>query len=131
MFRRLCKILKALRLRGLYVIADGSDNSVTLSRRLYRLLGVEKLERAKVFVFRVSSDGSYGFTLNPAFADSTQVSDIMYNSKYRCIGFESLCPTVNRILYDYGLPSGHKYKFTVEPVRAGAFTYYKILKGHD
>lgn len=100
--------------RSLYVVADASDNSITLSRALFDLMDVMSLDEAKVFVFRlcnaatedVEHTGSiYAFILNPGFAQPTQCADIQYNGKHRTIGFECLCPTVNRIFYEYGLPA--------------------------
>lgn len=94
--------------RRYHVVLDGTDNSVTLSKGLYHHIS-GNLRQGKVFVF--SSVAGYGFTLNIPDVP-TQVSDIQYNGKYGTIGFESLCPTVNKILYDYGLPLG-KYRLSV------------------
>lgn len=116
----------------LYVIADPADNSITLSRRLFRHMDVMKLDVAKVYVFKLSQTGdkgiTYAFALNPPVGQSTQMSDIQYNAKHRTIGFESLCPTVNRIFYDYGLPSDAKIKLSVEPRSVNNITYYEILR---
>jgi hypothetical protein len=132
---------KWYRHRSLYVIADPADNSITLSRALFDLMDVMSQEQAKVFMFRVG-DGSagakpYAFSLNPDIKQPTQLCDIQYNSKHRCIGFETLCPTVSRILYDYALPTC-KMKLSVEPAVVTctdepnkSITYYKILPPHD
>jgi len=128
--------------RSLYVIADPSDNSVTLSRALFDHMDVMNQEQAKVFMFSVgdgsAGTGIYAFTLNPDIQQPTCLADIQYNSKHRSIGFESLCPTVNRIFYDYGIPYDHPVKLSVEtatvPVGSAdgkPFTYYKILRPHD
>jgi len=132
--------------RSLYVIADPADNSVTLSRALFEHMDVMNQEQAKVFMFhlcnvvtenKVQSGALYAFTLNPDIQQPTQLCDIQYNSKYRTIGFETLCPTVNRILYDYGLPNC-KTKLTVEPFTVpvdspdkGSMTIYLILSPYD
>jgi hypothetical protein len=135
--------------RSLYVIADPADNSVTLSRALFEHMDVmrstsgrsqgENKEQAKVFMFSVgdgsAGTGIYAFTLNPDIEQPTCLADIQYNSKHRSIGFESLCPTVNRIFYDYGLPYDRPVKLSVEPAtipwQGKTFTYYKILRPHD
>lgn len=66
-----------------------------------------------MFVFHIPAWDTYGFTVNPALEQETQLADIQYNEKYKTIGFESLCPTVSRILYDYGMPYELKLKLTV------------------
>lgn len=128
--------------RSLYVIADPADNSVTLSRALFEHMDVMNQEQAKVFVFRLFVASRhcrvYAFTLNPDIQHPTCLADIQYNSKHRSIGFESLCPTVNRIFYDYGLPYDRPVKLSVEPAtvpcgspQGKTFTYYKLLRPHD
>jgi len=116
--------------RSFYVIADATDNSVTLSRSLFRHMGGMDLEQAKVFAFRVPSGKDswvYAFTVNPEFEEPTQLADIQYNSKYRSVGFECLNPSVNRIFYDYGLPPLTRVKLAVAVRTAGNVTYYAIL----
>lgn len=131
--------------RSLFVILDPSDNSVTLSKGLFDYMDVMSLDVAKVFVFHLcntateepkQSGAIYAFMLNPKLEQETQLADIQYNSKHRTIGFECLCPTVNRILYDYGLSANAKVKLSVEPHLSYredpvditvAFTYYIIL----
>ncbi len=139
----LMRVWRWYRQRSLYVIMDPRDNSVTLSRGLFDLMDVMNQEEAKVFMFSCTEESPsgitkiyYAFCLNPQLSEPTQLCDIQYNSKYRSIGFETLCPTVNRILYDYGLPT-HKVKLSVEPaetqpdVDGNRITFYKILYAHD
>lgn len=127
--------------RSLYVILDATDNSVTLSNGLFDHMGVMNQDVAKVFVFHLcnavsedlkQSGAIYAFMLNPQLEQETQLADIQYNSKYRTIGFETLCPTVNRIFYDYGLPVNGRAKLSVEPstVVNTSQTYYIILPPH-
>lgn len=121
----------------LYVIADSTDNSVTFSRDLFRMLDVMDEAEAKVFVFKLSNvcgaplhdryGMRYAFTVNYPFSQETQVADIQYNPKHRCIGFECLCPTVNQIFYDYGLPAMSKAKLSVIPDRRETMKYYVIM----
>lgn len=120
----LARIWRWYRHRALYVIADPRDNSVTLSRLLFEHMGVMEKEEAKVFVFKLCNavvDNSkkngaiYAFALNPPCGEQpTQLCDIQYNSKHRTIGFETLCPSVNRIFYDYDLPCDAPVKLSVE-----------------
>lgn len=115
-----------------YVIADARDNSITFSKLLAKQLDIDGLQEAKVYVFEIKDpknpEKRYGFCLNPQFKQETQLADIMYNSKYKCVGFECLVPTVNRIFYDYGLPSGCKCKLSVKKHIAIATTYYEICR---
>lgn len=120
--------------RVLYIIADPADNSITLSKHLFRHMRVMQQSQAKVFVFSYkekTGEKSYGFVLNPPGLTDTQLADIQFNSKHKTVGFESLCPSVNRIFYDYRLPD-RKVKLSVEPHTIGApstkFIYYKILR---
>lgn len=97
----------------LYVIADPADNSVTLSKALFQHIrsNAHEGDEARVFVFKVAQ--SYGFMANPGIEQPTQMCDIQFNDKYRCIGFETLCPSVGQILYDYGLPADGRIKLSV------------------
>ena len=116
-----------------YVIADPADNSVTLSKALFLRIrnNAGEGEAARVFVFRITEDGSFGFAVNPKMEHPTQWCAIQYNGKYRCIGFETLCPSVGRILYDYGLPADTRVKLSVSVQRAAGMTYYRIEKPHN
>ena len=111
----------SLRYHHYYVIADCSDNSITFSRKLYRHIELSSHceDTAKVFVFHIPAWGTYGFTVNPVLDRKTQLADIQYNEKYKTIGFESLCPSVNRIFCDYGFPCDFKMKLTVTVHRLG------------
>ena len=125
----------------LYVIADATDNSVTFSRHLFKL--IEEFmgeEKAKVYVTQlVNYEGRskgivYAFCVNPPIDQDTQLADIQYNSKYHCVGFESLCPTVARICYDYEIPAMQRVKLSVAPCQlANGMNYYAILPpvSHD
>ena len=115
--------------REYYVVADPRDNSVTLSRDFVRRLKLGSAGAAKVMVVRVSDTGEYAFVLNPDVGDGTALADLQYNAKENCIGFESLVPTVNRILYDYGLGAGAAVRLDVSICRsAGGMCYYKMLR---
>lgn len=115
--------------RSLYVIADATDNSITLSKRLFHKMGVMELDVAKVYVFSIPLSKTYAFILNPPFDKPTQLCDIQYNSKHRCVGFETLCPTVNRIFYDYRLPHDRRCKLSVKLRKTvEGVVYYEICR---
>lgn len=114
----------------LYVILDPADNSVTLSKKLFSHIRnyADTADKAVVFVFRVSDSGLFAFMLNPNIEKPTQICDIQYNEKYKCIGFETLNPSVGRILYDYSLPAESKCKLSVSVKETNNKLYYQIEK---
>lgn len=105
--RKISAWLKRIRFFRLYVIADPNDNSITFSKGLWQHImhNAPRKESAKVFVFSVPASATFGFIINPLFDRETQIADIQYNEKYRTIGFESLCPSVNLIFNRYRLPA--------------------------
>lgn len=110
-----------------YVIADPADNSVTLSRHLFAHIRKGTGGGTSVFVFRIPHYNTFGFMPNPGIDGPTQLCQIQYNGKYRCIGFETLCPSVGRILYDYGLPALRPVKLSVSIRRTPqGKVYYQI-----
>ena len=113
--------------RRMYVTADPDDSSLTFSKSLCRHLRLDEQEEAKVFVFRITEDGTFGFVLNPVLEQETQLADVQYNDKYNCIGIETLNPTVSRIYYDYRLPM-KVLKLPVEVCETNGMTYYKMHK---
>ena len=112
------KLINKWRSLRYYVIADPSDNSVTLSKSLFFHMKKDA-ERSgsdgspSVFVFRIPQGGTFGFMLSPEISEPTQLCQIQYNGKYRCIGFETLCPSVGRIFFEYGLPALRPVKLSV------------------
>lgn len=121
MLKRFLLWWRSLRYHRYYVIADCSDNSITFSRKLYKHIELSSKceDAAKVFVFHIPAWNTYGFAVKPILDRETQLADIQYNEKYKTIGFESLCPSVNRIFCDYGLPCDFKMKLTVTVHRLG------------
>ena len=115
-----------------YVIADARDNSLTFSKELCRELDVFNLEDSRMMVLSLAGDGPrrYAFMpVPPDFKERTQLATIQYNSKYRCIGIESLVPTVNRIFYDYGIPANCKCRLSVRRQETGnGLAYFEILR---
>jgi hypothetical protein len=127
-FKKVKKWWQSLRY---YVIADPADNSVTLSKALFNHIKDNAFEddEARVFVFKVTDGDSYGFMSNPCIEQPTQMCDIQYNDKYRCIGFETLCPSVGHIFYDYGLNATQRVKLSVSVCRTGqGKIYYQFEK---
>lgn len=98
----------------LYVILDPADNSITLSKALFKHMvnKAQKNDDARVFVFSTNT-GHFGFMAKPEIDQSTQMCEIQYNDKYRCIGFETLCPSVGRIFYEYGIDANKRIKLSV------------------
>jgi hypothetical protein len=104
-----------------YVTVDGTDNSVTFSPQLVRLICRDNYgEIAGATAFSFIERGSrdvYSFAINaPVTAQCAGVSAVQYNSRHHCVGFASLCPTVNRVLYDYDL-HGRRAKLYVRRTR--------------
>lgn len=117
--------------RRLFVVVDIRDNSVTLSRRLFRHMHKTSpmTDAAKIFVFLIPATGCYGFTTNPVLRQQTQLADLQYNTRHKCIGFETLNPTVAKILYDYGIPgTTAPVKLSVTIHHLNTLIYYQIEK---
>jgi hypothetical protein len=126
-FRKLIKWWQSL---WYYVIADPTDNSITLSKKLFFhiMKNANDKNETKVFVFRELGSDDYGFMINPNFDQPTQLCEIQYNEKYHCIGFETLCPSVGQIFYSYGLPAYKKVKMSVSIRRTIADKVYYIIE---
>lgn len=124
------KLIKYWQSLRFYLIADPADNSITLSRALFNHMRNNALggDTARVFVFRIAGSDCYGFMVNPDISQPSQFCDIQYNDKYKCIGFESLCPSVGKILYDYNLNAHKSVKLSVSVMKTQGKTFYKIDK---
>ncbi len=131
------KLWQRLTARHMYVIADPSDSSLTMSKALFNwvLSHSEGLEKAYVKMGAAGrgerADFEYVFVVNPEGRENLgQVEEIQYNPKYKCVGFETLQPTVARIFYDYGLPARGKVKLSVrmETSGEGGVTYFVICR---
>ena len=113
-----------------YVLLDPADNSVTLSRALFREMqkSANPGDPARVFVFAVPEKHSFGFMLNPPIDQPTQLCDIQFNDRYHCVGFETLCPSVGRIYYDLGLPTHAPCRLSVERATTpDGHAYYLLI----
>lgn len=113
----------------MYIIADATDNSITFSKRLFNDLNVMNQDAAKVYTFYIPQSKCYGFILNPAIEQETQLADVQYNEKNKCVGYECLVPTVNRIFFDYGLPADIRCKLSVRIRKTdNGVKYYQICR---
>ena len=117
--------------RKRFVTLDGRDNSIVLSQSLRNHMQDFRYgEENTAFVFKVSGKNLYAFQLNPEgerYKDQ-QINHILLNVKKKIIGFESLQPTVNRILYDYGLPCDKKILLSINIIHKNGETYYVMMK---
>lgn len=114
-----------------YAILDPADNSVTLSKALFQHMA-KGGGNASVFVFYEPKDAAYGFMINPNIEQQTQLCTIQYNDKYKCIGFETLNPSVGRILYDYNLPHDKKVRISVLPKTIlSNINYYQFCRPNE
>ena len=69
-FKKVKKWWQSLRY---YVIADPADNSVTLSKALFNHIKNEAFgsDEARVFVFKITDSGCFGFMTNPSIEQPT------------------------------------------------------------
>lgn len=118
--------------RRYYVMADPNDNSITLSKALLGHLqsSAHEGEAARVFVFRLTHNGTYAFMTNPPIEQPTQMCDIQYNEQYKCVGFETLCPSVGKIFYDYGIDATKPIKLSVSIHESIGKNYYQLDKAY-
>ena len=112
-------------------MADATDSSVTLSEELLMLLRSRGTQlKPLVFVFFIPATRRYAFMLNPDIDRPTQLAELQCNSKFGTVGFETLCPTVSRILYDYGI-SALRCRLAVTPRKLpDGRHYYQIERPH-
>ena len=112
-------IFRFLRQLRCFVDADPVDNSVTFSKGLYRRLHLLACkEEPKAYVTQLTDTREYAFIINPkGLPEDTPMGKIQVNTKYHTVGFESLVPTVNRILYEYKLPCDRPVRLSVRTRR--------------
>lgn len=107
---------------------DSRDNSITFSKGLSTVIDAFSLNEAKVLTFSIPERDTYAFTINPKLDENTQLADIMYNAKYKSVGYECLVPTVNAILYKYGFPFPSRVRIDVRRTRIGDNVVYEFKK---
>ena len=84
--------------------------------------------RGKVMMFWEPESECYGFVVSPKLSKETQLADVQFNTKYGTVGFESLVPTVARVLYDYGIDAD-RVKLSVTEQMSGDMKWYRIERG--
>lgn len=73
------KIINWFKLRRhFYIIADASDNSMTINQELYKAMDVENAEDIRIFVFRV--EDSFGFIINSEETKMIMPTTLPYNT---------------------------------------------------
>ena len=90
-----------------HIVADPTDNSITFSERLFRYIQqhATSATAAQAYVFRIPKRNTYAFVISPETEQELwPLCNIQVSDEYHTVGFESICPTVNRICYEYGLP---------------------------
>lgn len=117
--------------RDLYVDLDPDDSSITLSKKLFQKMGVMEQKKAKVMVFIIAQackQPIYAFELNPPLPkdSETPVAEVQFNTRHHCVGFETLVPTVAKILYDYMLPN-HPVRLMVRPRQIDGRTIWLMM----
>lgn len=128
-------LAQSWRYRHFFVILDPNDSSVTLSRELFRHIKKSAPDpdiQPRAFMFSELNSGIYGFAINPSFDQPVQMADIQYNSRHRCIGFETLNPTVAKIFFDYKINCyDAPCKLSVTVQSTPNLTYYQIRPPHE
>lgn len=110
------------------VLVDGNDNSVTLSSALVKKAGVWNKDIEGAIIVRLSDTGEFAIVFKEKGDPRIpKAYPLQYNALHRCIGFESLTPMVNRILFNYGKLIMTKQEFRVKRVKANV-DYYKICR---
>lgn len=113
-----------------FIVVDPADNSVTLSKALFAHIRKNALgeDKAQVFVFQASDTKQFSFMVNPQIDKPTQLCEIQYNDKHKCIGFETLNPSVGKMLYEYAMPHDAICKLSVSLRKSGEKFFYQIDK---
>lgn len=125
------RLLQFLLPRRYYIIADTADDSITLSRALYRHIlshfHTPHTDQLRAFVFSIPHRHTFGFVINHQHDRPTIEAPILYNAKFKTIGFQSTCPSVNRIFYDYRIQDHLKVKLTIKILHLpNGIPYYEI-----
>lgn len=120
--------IKLISIVPMYAVLDGEDQSVTLSKRLYRsmcILGL--MDNNRVYVFKVGE--RYAFTVNPKQfgEEETNLYTVQYNPQYKTIGFCPTTPSVVRILVESGKPYNYHGKIRVKACYAKGIIYFKFI----
>lgn len=127
-----CRNIQGFLHRKNFVVLDGRANSVTLSQSIYNhIMQIERRD-SSIFVFRISSRGTYGFCLREDWEElrksQTIFCPLQYNQEHKKIGFRSERPSVTAILDDYNLPFNKMVRLTCIPRKdKNGEAYYEII----
>lgn len=129
--KAITELIKNWKYRNLYVDLDPADTSITLSKELFQKMGVMDSKEAKVMVFIIAQaceQPIYAFELNPPLPKGSEapVAEIQFNTMHHCVGFETLVPTVAKILYDYMMPNQH-VRLRVRPRQIDGRTIWMMM----
>lgn len=131
MFHKLTNFWRNIRFANCFIIADPRDNSISFSRALFRNISknYKDTSNAKAIIVNLGLPQSFGIVINPAVSSNVAVADIQYNNKFRTIGFESLSPSVNALLYHLGIIDiSTPVRLSVIPASCGrSQLFYKII----
>lgn len=128
-----CRNIQGFLHRKNFVVLDGRTNSVTLSQGIYNhIMQIERTD-SSIFVFRISSRGTYGFCLREDWEElrkaHTYFCPLQYNQEHKKIGFRSEHPSVTAILDDYNLPLEKMVRLTCIPRKnKNGEPYYEIIR---
>ena len=128
-----CRNIQGFLHRKNFVVLDGRANSVTLSQSIYNhIMQIERID-SSIFVFRISSRGTYGFCLREDWEElrksQTIFCPLQYNQEHKKIGFRSERPSVTAILDDYNLPLNKMVRLTCIPRKnKNGEPYYEIIR---
>lgn len=128
-----CRNIQGFLHRKNFVVLDGRANSVTLSQGSYNHIMQIERKDSSIFVFRISSRGTYGFCLREDWEElrkaQTFFSPLQYNQEHKKIGFRSDHPSVTAILDDYNLPLEKMVRLTCIPRKnRNGEPYYEIIR---
>lgn len=120
------KLKRSLRFRyTMCVILDPTDNSVIFSRKLYEDILKSSKENKNVIQFKEKGSSLYSFSLYwEKEEESVQLTEIQVAADGH-VGFAAVCPTVQRIYYDYILPNSMNSE--VFPVKRSEYNFGKIF----
>lgn len=128
--KSIIRAVSTARYRGMYVILDPNTDSVTVSKALYRHMNIDRRVCFHIFCFRVRENFAFCFREdNKQLCNSdTAFSELSVDTKHNRIGFVMVAPTVNKVLYDYGLPCDKPVRLSVFPVKKHGLLYYKLQR---
>lgn len=132
-FKYLIDKVNGFRYRNDFVVLDGRDNSVTLSKGIYDHIMQKERTDNSIFVFRLSDRGTYGFCMREDLEElrkaNTAFAQLQFNQKYKKVGFRSDYPSITAILDEYNLPLDRMVRLTCIPRKsAKGEPYYEIMR---